>query len=139
MDSLISAIVEMAEGREMRLFHQTKTQDAQSIWKDGFQDIEVIEDDGCAGEKFAGVRLLDRSIGWNPNPDGDNLLLVIEIPADVINNIEWRPERQHHWLVGMETREFLVPASLVNQYGPPVVEAVDSLGSILGDIDLSGI
>ena len=45
MDSLISAIVEMAEGREMRLFHQTKTQDAQSIWKDGFQDIEVIEDD----------------------------------------------------------------------------------------------
>ena len=123
----------------MRLFCQTKTQEAQLIWSEGFRDSEIIEDDGCAGEKFNGVRLLDDPIGWNPNPNGSNLLLVIEIPADVINNFEWRPERQHHWLVGLDTREFLVPASLVNQYGPPVVEAVDSLGSILGDIDLSGI
>ena len=123
----------------MRLFHQTKTQDAESIWNEGFRDSEVIEDDGCAGEKFLGVRLLDNPIGWNPNPDGSNLLLAIEIPADAISGYEWGTERQHHWLTGMETRAFLVPASVVNYYGPPVVEDVDLLGGLLDDIDLSGI
>ena len=73
----------------MRLFHQTKTQDAESIWNDGFRDLEVIVDDGCAGEKFVGVRLFDNSIGWNPNPDGNNLLLTIEIPEDAISAYEW--------------------------------------------------
>ena len=38
-------------GADMRLFHQTKTQDAESIWNDGFCDSEVIVDDGCAGEQ----------------------------------------------------------------------------------------
>ena len=115
----------------MRLFHQTKTQDAESIWNEGFRDSEVIEDDGCAGEKFLGVRLLDNPIGWNPNPDGNNLLLTIEIPEDAIS--------AHEWVTGVETREFFVPASVVNNYGTPVVEDVDLLGGLLDDIDLSGI
>ncbi len=123
----------------MRLFHLTKTQDAESIWIKGFQDAKVIEDDGCSGEIFLGVQLLDNSIGWNPSPDGNNLLLAIEIPLNVINRYKWGPEHQHHWLIGLETREFLVPASVVNYYGPPVVEAVDLLDGLLGDIDLSGI
>ena len=123
----------------MRLFHRTKSQDAESIWKEGFQDAKVIEDDGCSGEMFLGVRLLDNPIGWNPSPDGNNLLLAIEIPINAINRYQWGPERQHHWLIGLETREFLVPASVVNYYGPPVVEAVDLLGGLLGDIDWSGI
>ena len=73
----------------MRLFHQTKTQDAESIWNDGFEDSEVIVDDGCAGEKFLGVRLFDDSVGWNPNPDGNGLLLAIEIPEDAISEYKW--------------------------------------------------
>ena len=116
----------------MRLFHQTKTQDSESIWNDGFQDSEVIVDDGCAGEKFVGVRLFDDPVGWNPNPDGNNLLLAIEIPEDVIGEYEWVKDWQ-------KTREFFVPASVVNAYGPPVVEEVDLLGGLLDGIDLSGI
>jgi hypothetical protein len=115
----------------MRLFHQTKTQHAESIWSDGFRDSEVIVDDGCAGEKFIGVRLFDNPIGWNPNPDGNNLLLAIEIPEHAISEYEW--------LTAAETRQFFVPALVVNIYGPPVVEEVDLLGGILDGIDLSGI
>ena len=116
----------------MRLFHQTKTQDAESIWNDGFRDLEVIMDDGCTGEKFVGVRLFDDPIGWNPNPDGNNLLLAIEIPEDAVSQYEW----VNNW---EEAREFFVPASLVNSYGPPVVEEVDLLAGLLDGIDLSGI
>ena len=116
----------------VRLFHQTKTQDAESIWNDGFWDSEIILDDGCAGEKFAGVRLFDDPVGWNPNPDGNNLLLAIEIPEDAIREYEW----VKNW---EKTREFVVPASVVNAYGPPVVEEVDLLDGLLDGIDLSGI
>ena len=116
----------------MRLFHQTKTQDAESIWSHGFQDSEVIEDDGCAGQKFIGVRLIDNPIGWNPNPDGDSLLIAVEIPEGAISGYEW----VKNW---EGTREFLVPASVVNFYGPPVVEDVDVLGGLLDGVDLSGI
>ena len=123
----------------MRLFHQTTTQDAESIWNEGFRDAEVVEDDGCAGERFLGVWLFDNPMGWNPNPDGNNLLLAMEIPVDVVNRYEWAADRQHHWLIRAETREFFVPASVVNYYGPPVVEDVDLLGLILDDINLSGI
>ena len=98
---------ELVGGRQMKLFHRTTTQDAESIWKGGFRDEEVIEDDGCSGEMFLGVRLLDNSIGWNPNPDGNTLLLAIEIPVNEINGYEWEAERRNHWLIELETREFL--------------------------------
>ena len=116
----------------MRLFHQTKTQDAESIWNDGFEDSEVIVDDGCAGERFLGVRLFDDSVGWNPHPDGNGLLLAIEIPEGAISEYEWVKNQE-------EAREFFVPASVVNSYGPPVVEEVDLLCSLLDGIDLSSI
>ena len=116
----------------MRLFHRSKIQDAESIWNDGFQDSTVTVDDGCAGEQFVGVRLIDDSIGWNPNPDGNNLLLAIEIPEDAMSEYEWIKNWE-------ETREFFVPASLVNYYGPPVVEEVDRLAGLLDGIDVSGI
>ena len=116
----------------MRLFHRTTIQDAESIWNDGFQDSTVTVDDGCAGEQFVGVRLFDDSIGWNTNPDGNHLLLAIEIPEDAMSEYEWIKNWE-------ETREFFVPASLVNYYGPPVVEEVDRLAGLLDGIDVSGI
>lgn len=115
----------------MRLFYQTTTQDAESIWTDGFQDLETVEDDGCAGERFVGVLLIDNPIGWNPIPDGNNLLLAIEIPEDTVS--------QYEWVTEVGTRKFFVPASVANGYGPPVVEEVDLLGGLLDGIDLSGI
>ena len=80
---------------------------------------------------ICGVRLFDDPIGWNPNPDGNNLLLAVEIPEDAISEYEW--------VTTAEAREFFVPASVVNFYGPPVVEEVDLLGGLLDGIDLSGI
>ena len=123
----------------MRSVYQTNTPDAESIWNEGFRDADLIDDDGCASEKFAGVRLFDNPRRWNRDPDGNNLLLAIEIPADLIGRYEWSSERQHHWLTELKTREFLVLASAVNYYGLPVVEEVELLFGLLGDIDLSGI
>ena len=69
----------------MRLFYQTRTQNAQAILRDGFRDSEVVE----AGQKFEGVQLFDDPIGWNPSRDGNDTLFVIEIPEDVISEHEW--------------------------------------------------
>ena len=80
---------------------------------------------------ICGVRLFNDPIGWNPNPDGNNLLLAVEIPEDAISEYEW--------VTTVEAREYFVPASVVNFYGPPVVEEVDLLGGLLDGIDLSGI
>ena len=82
-------------------------------------------------KKFVGVRLFDDPIEWNPNPDGNNLLLTVEIPEDAISEYEW--------VTTVKGREFFVPASVVNFYGPTVVEEVDLLGGLLDGIDLSGI
>ena len=94
-------------------------------------DSELIVDDGCAGERFVGVWLFDDPIGWNPNPDGTNLLLAVEIPEEAISKYEC--------VTTAIVREFFVPASVVNFYGPPVVEEVDFLSGLLDGIDLSGI
>jgi len=86
-------------------------------------------DDACAGETFVGVWLFNNPIEWNPSPGGGDLLLAIEIPEDAISEYE----SVKNW---EETREFFVPASLVNSYGPPVVEHVDPLAGLLDGIDL---
>ena len=52
---------------------------------------------------------------------------------------QWGEAHPHHWITEIGTREFLVPASVGNYYGPPVVEDVDLLSGLLDDIDLSGI
>ena len=64
--------------------------------------------------------------------------LSIEIPEDAISEHElaWTDDDG----IPLEIREFAVPASLVNSYGPPVVEDVDlNPRGLLDDIDLSGI
>lgn len=87
----------------MRVFHETKTQSAGSIWSDDFRDSEVIEGYGCAGQKFVGVQLFNNPIGWNLNPDGNNLLLAIEIPEDAV------------WLGSVP-----LDANVASQDGPPI-------------------
>ena len=121
----------------MRLFHQTKTQDAESIWNEGFRDSEVIEDDGCAGEKFLGVRLLDNPIGWNPSRDGNDTLFVIEIPEDVIGEHEWVEDgfATRFEYSQSKIREFLAPASLIHSYGPPVAIEADVWADLLDATD----
>ena len=104
----------------MRLFYQTKTQNAQSILKDGFRDAVLeVTDDGLP--LVEGVRLFDDPLGWPLGVAMDgNAMLAIEIPEDALSG---------HEIMMMddepEIREFLVPASLVNSFGPPKIADVE--------------
>jgi hypothetical protein len=103
----------------MRMFQLVSDQSAEAILKEGFQDLpysDLTED----GQVLEGVRLFDSPDGWSPEIKGGNILLAIEIPEDALSG---------HEVVVMEDepeiREFLVPAFLVNAYGPPAVEDAD--------------
>ena len=128
----------MCKIRAMRLFYQTKTQNAQSILKDGFRD-SVLETTDDGHTLVQGVRLFDDALGWPLGVAMDvNTMLSIEIPEDAISKHElaWADDEG----IPMEIREFAVPASWVYSYGPPVVEDVDlNPRGLLDGIDLSGI
>ena len=121
----------------MRLFYQTKTQNAQAILRDGFQD-SVLETTDDGQILIQGVRLFDDALGWPLGVAIDgNAMLSIEIPEDAISEHEllWADDG-----IPIKIREFAVPAPLVNSYGPPVVEDVDlNPRGLLDGIDLSGI
>ena len=122
----------------MRLFYQTKTQNAQSILRDGFRDT-VLETTDDGKTLIQGVRLFDDPLGWPLGVAIDgNAMLSIEIPEDAISEHElaWTDDDG----IPLEIREFAVPASLANSYGPPMVEDVDlDPRGLLDGIDLSGI
>ena len=121
----------------MRLFYQTRTQNAQAILRDGFQD-SVLETTDDGQILIQGVRLFDDALGWALGVAIDgNAMLSIEIPEDAISEHElpWADDE-----IPIKIREFAVPAPLVNSYGPPAVEDVDlNPRGLLDDIDLSGI
>ena len=123
----------------MRLFYQTKTPNAQAILRDGFQD-SVLETTDDGQTLIQGVRLFDDALGWPLGVAIDgNAMLSIEIPEDAISEHElaWANDDDE---IPIEIREFAVPASLLNSYGPPVVEDVDlNPRGLLDGIDLSGI
>ena len=94
----------------MSLFHITSNRNAESILREGFCDgtghyLTDQEHKGVwvSSEPFDGMYL-----------SSDNTLFAIEVPEDVIIEFEWAEE-------GKTIREFLVPGSLLNSYGPPVV------------------
>ena len=122
----------------MRLFYQTKTQNAQSILRNGFRDTVLETTDG-GQTLIQGVRLFDDALGWPLGVAMDgNTTLSIEIPEDAISEHElaWASDDG----IPLEIREFAVPASLVNSYGPPEVEDVDlNPRGLLDGRDLSGI
>jgi len=105
----------------MRLFQFVGDRTAEAILKDGFQDLpfqDLTED----GQVIKGVWLFDSPDGWKLEEGGvdvvgGSILLAIEIPEDALSG---------HELIEMEDepgiREFLVPASLVNSFGPPKIE-----------------
>ena len=99
----------------MRLFQLVRDRTAEAILKDGFQDLpfEVAGE----GQHLLGVKLFDSPDGWNPEIKGGNILLAIEIPEDALSGHQVRVMEDEP-----EIREFLVPASLVNSYDPPVIE-----------------
>jgi hypothetical protein len=88
----------------MRLYYRTFA--AKEILHDGFRDTGKsynLSDDAT------GVWVCD-----SPTAGRGDTLLTIEIPDDEIAKYEWIEK-------GKPYREFLVPAILLNRYGPPVL------------------
>jgi hypothetical protein len=93
----------------MRFFHITSTANAEAILKEGFRDGtgHYLTD-----QEWTGVWVSTEPFdGYDADA---KTLFTIEIPEDVISEFEWVQP-------GMRLREFLVPAALLNSYGPPVV------------------
>jgi hypothetical protein len=54
----------------------------------------------------------------NEGGKGD-VLLVLDVPADVFERFEWKEE-------GSGYRESLIPAAILNAYGPPSIVQEDA-------------
>jgi hypothetical protein len=92
----------------MRLYHTTY--DADRILAEGFKDVRGTY---LANRVHEGVWFADRPLDENEGADGD-VLLVLSVPAKKVRPYEWVEE-------GKPYREFLIPAALANQHGPPKV------------------
>jgi hypothetical protein len=92
----------------MRLFHRTYY--ADTIIRDGFRDGEGFY---LTTHRYRGVWLSNRPLDENEGAEGD-IVLQVKIPEDVVSEYEWIEE-------GKPYREFLVPAEIINRYGPPRV------------------
>jgi hypothetical protein len=96
----------------MRLFHRTDHADA--ILREGFRDAEGhygFFDEEENPVPVRGVWLSETPLDENEGADGDQLL-QIELPDAVALEHEVVEE-------GKPYREFLIPASVLNQHGPP--------------------
>jgi hypothetical protein len=93
----------------MKLYH--RTDHAKEILDNGFLDGTGSY---LTDATFSGVWLSNVPLTVNEGAKG-NTLLMVDIPEEVIAaDFEWIEE-------GKPYREFLVPASIVNQYGPPSI------------------
>jgi len=95
---------------DMKLFHPTRH--AAEILRDGFGETTGTY---LTPTDYSGVWLFDRPLDDHIGDDDPDVILELEIPEDVVAPFEW--------LVGMPYREFLMPARIVNEYGPPRVKA----------------
>ena len=94
----------------MKLFHPTRH--AAEILRDGFG-----EETGTylTPMDYSGAWLFDRPPDDHTCDVDPDVIMELEIFEDVVGAFER--------LVGRPNREFLMPARIVNQYGPPRVRA----------------
>ncbi len=103
----------------MRLYHPTRH--AAEILRDGFG-----EDSGTylTATDHSGVWLFDRPVDKRMGGGEDAVMLELEVPAAIALPFESS--------VSLPYRQFLMPARILNHYGPPSVsqdaEAVKSVG-----------
>jgi hypothetical protein len=98
-------------GEAVKLYHPTRH--AAEILRDGFGETSgayVTEGDR------SGVWLFDRPVDTRMGGGDEAVMLVIEIPMSVVVPFEWGFDLPY--------RQFLLPAALLNLYGPPrIVES----------------
>jgi len=88
----------------MRLYHRTSA--ANTILTRGFKDSsDAYRMNSC----YRGVWVSDSPVDAHDATDGDEVL-VIEIPESAIAEYEWVEE-------GVDYREWIVPAELLNRLG----------------------
>ena len=90
----------------MRVYHTTYAPDA--ILAQGFKDGRGYY---LTDRLWTGLWLSDRPLDSKEGAK-DDVVLAMDIPMKVLKLYEWVEE-------GKGYREFLFPAEIVNQYGPP--------------------
>ena len=95
----------------MKLYHPTRH--SADILRNGFGEKSGAY---LTPTDHSGVWLFDRPIEGHTDDD-PNVTLELEIPESVVAPFEWH--------VGLPYREFLMPAALINLYGPPRVRTAD--------------
>ena len=100
----------------MILYHRTTQDAAQAILAEGFRDGTGTY---LTDSLHTGVWLSDQPLDANEGAVGDTLL-EMRMPAHVVEAYEWVQE-------GWPYREFLIPAALVNAYGPPRIVPDDDV------------
>jgi len=91
----------------MKLYHRTTNNAAAAIMANGFRDGSGTYG---TGTQFSGVWLSNVPLDENEGATGDALLEVI-IDGRTIAHYEWKQEPAFGY------REWLIPASIVNQRG----------------------
>ena len=90
----------------MRLYHPTMH--AEEILRDGFGERSGTY---LTATDHSGVWLFDRPVDRRMGGGEQAVLMEVEIPEEVVEPFEFGS--------GLPYRQFLVPARVINRYGPP--------------------
>ena len=105
--------ISINKSNSVRLYHPTMH--ADEILRDGFGERSGTY---LTATDHSGVWLFDRPVDRRMGGGDEAVLLEIEIPERVVAPFEWG--------VGLPYRQFLLPARLINLYGPPRISDGES-------------
>jgi hypothetical protein len=94
----------------LRVYHRTSIDVANQILLNGFRDGQGTY---LTDQMWTGVWVSDVPLDENSGACGDTLL-ALDMPASVFEEYEWVEELKGY-------RESLIPADILNKFGPPKV------------------
>lgn len=95
----------------MRVLHRTSPANVKSILQHGFSDAVSTY---MTDRVWSGVWVSDVALDVNDGGVGHELTLELDIPSDVFAEYGWVEDEKNY-------RESLIPARVLNGYGPPTV------------------